>query len=74
MAIRILVDRPFTPDGKHYIEASCDAAADGDPTTAMVPGCTGFVSGSRSVVVATGDVKLYNEGGGSWQTEFSLQG
>lgn len=62
--MRILVDIIYD-DGKHYIEAATDDAS-------LLP-TTGIVTGSKAVVVPTGDVKLFSEAAGEWVTEFTLQ-
>jgi hypothetical protein len=53
-------------DDQHYIEAATD-------DTTLLP-VTGIVTGSKAVVVPTGDVLMFSEASGQWVTEFTLQG
>jgi hypothetical protein len=53
-------------DDQHYIEAATDDAT-------LLP-VTGIVTGSKAVVVPTGDVLMFSEASGQWVTEFTLQG
>ena len=72
MAVRVLVDHVVTMDDKHYIEVAADTADDALPTPASLK-IGGIITGSRAVVVSTGEVSLYSETSSDWVPQFALQ-
>lgn len=63
--VRVLVSR-IHQDDKNYIEAVC-LSSDEKPAA-------GIITGSLCVEADTGNVYIFDEVGGTWQEQFSLQG